>query len=161
MDREGVCVSVCRCVLARRIKPVASPRFSDARLSACRRVSLSFCLDWKREGPVFIKVGGSILPKYRQTDSSAVYGDVKALLTHHYRFLPFRFNDHRQQFELDLVFINPAFCGKRLNYPKTPSATHAFIQVVLLFDTFEQQWSSYTVRLNNVSVFARHLTCNK
>ena len=30
--------------------------------AAADPVVLSFCLDWKREGPVFIKVGGSLLP---------------------------------------------------------------------------------------------------
>lgn len=33
---------------------------------------LSFCLDWKREGPVFIKVGGSLLPKFRQASRQGI-----------------------------------------------------------------------------------------
>ena len=38
-----------------------SPRCSDAVLGARRRgsVALSFCLNWRSEGPVFIKGGGS------------------------------------------------------------------------------------------------------
>lgn len=64
---------VCRSACAFLRKPVASPRCSDALLSGRLRgsVVLSFCLDWKREGPVFIKVGGSLLPnKGRQPDKA-------------------------------------------------------------------------------------------
>lgn len=60
--------------LRRACAPVRScgPRRACLRcwLSVRRRGSavLSFCLDWKREGPVFIKVGGS--PKSRQATAS-------------------------------------------------------------------------------------------
>lgn len=58
--------SVRRCAgafFARVIEPAAFPRCSDAQLSSAVR---SFCLDWKREGPVFIKVGGSLLPNRQE-----------------------------------------------------------------------------------------------
>lgn len=68
IKRLGRCFFSGRCVRA-PVRSPASPssfqRCADARLSARRRVSLlllSFCLDLKRQGPVFIKVGVSPPP---------------------------------------------------------------------------------------------------
>lgn len=84
IKRLGRCFFSGRCVRA-PVRSSASPssfqRCADARLGARRRGSLlllSFCLDLKRQGPVFIKVGVSP-PPLKKKEKTRKLADSRAM----------------------------------------------------------------------------------
>lgn len=97
-----------RCVGAPVRSCGQSREFLRCWLNVRRRGSavLSFCLDWKREGPVFIKVGGS--PKIQAGSSLLVLPNVRILSVN------FFFG----------TVHNAYFVCENPNYSKTPWGHH-------------------------------------
>lgn len=100
-------------------------------LSVRRRGSavLSFCLDWKREGPVFIKVGGS--PKSRQAAASHSCSSVFERLSvdfFFFSFFPFWHSPQRL-----FCVRKPKLFPNTLGTPFKPRARHLRFQQPRLF----------------------------
>lgn len=119
-----------------------SREFLRCWLSVRRRGSavLSFCLDWKREGPVVIKVGGS--PKSRQAAAYYSCRTCSSVFQWLSEFFFFFGTVHNACF----VWENPNYSKTpwRHNFRRVPgisdSNSHVFFLVLWLNNTHKKDW---------------------